>query len=137
MLTFDKDAALTYDAIRVAAVPMGAYAEQAERLQASSLREARVGRDALEGRLSLDAPGILQLSVPYSAGWTARIDGEPAQVLRSGVTFMALAVDAGEHTVALEYRTPWLLPGAAISALTLVGLVAWRAVGAVRRRRRA
>ena len=135
-LTFDRKAEVRYDSIQVLAVPMADYGRQAGALRANALRDARVTADRVEGSLSLAAPGVLQLSIPYSKGWTAWIDGVKAPVVRSDDMYMALPVDAGEHQVLLRYETPYLKLGAALSLATLIGLVAWRIVGRRREKRR-
>lgn len=122
---FSDECRLQAGRIELVAVPMRPYAEQAGRLQAAAMTDVEVGSDRLAGRLSLGAPGILQISVPYSKGWTARVDGEKAAILRSDDMYMALPLAAGEHRIELTYETPYLKLGAAISLLTLAGLAAW------------
>ena len=50
-------------------------------------------------------------------GWSATIDGEPAQVLRADYILRALELPAGKHTIEWHYRAPrWAL----IEGITLV-----------------
>jgi hypothetical protein len=44
--------------------------------------------------------------------WRARVDGEPAPVLRAMSTFMAVRVGPGEHRVDFAFRCPALVRGA-------------------------
>jgi hypothetical protein len=54
-------------------------------------------------------------------GWSATIDGEPAQVLRADYILRALELPAGKHTIEWHYRAPrWAL----IEGITLVFSVA-------------
>lgn len=79
--------------------------------------------------LAVDAPaaGVLVIHEAWAAGWTARVDGEPAPVLRANYLFRGLLVGPGRHSVELEYRPPRLPAALAVYAitalLTIAGLV--------------
>jgi hypothetical protein len=68
------------------------------------------------------APGYAVLLDEWAPGWTATVDGRPTDLLRADGLFRAVAIPAGAHAVALEYRTPWLAEGAAVSALAWTAL---------------
>ena len=55
-------------------------------------------------RLSVEAPkpGFVFLSDNYFPGWTAKVNGNPAEILRSWVTFRAVQVPAGRSELRLE-----------------------------------
>ncbi|MFN8451123.1 MAG: YfhO family protein [Anaerolineae bacterium] len=53
-------------------------------------------------------------------GWTASVDGVETPIYRANLAFRALQVDAGQHVVQFEYRPDWLLPGALVSAVSLL-----------------
>jgi len=59
----------------------------------------------------------------WSAGWTATIDGEPAPVLPVNLVSRGIVVPPGIHRVVMEYCPPAFAAGAAISFLSLTGLV--------------
>lgn len=72
---------------------------------------------------------IVFFSVPYEPGWTARVNGQDAEILRVNVGFMAVAVPGGESVrIDFSYSTPGLGAGAAMTALALMGLVAYLAI---------
>jgi uncharacterized membrane protein YfhO len=76
------------------------------------------------------------LSLVQDGGWSAHDgSGRPLPVLRANGPFLAVALPAGDHRIALRYRPPGLLTGAAIAGLTAAAL----GIGAVlaRARRRA
>lgn len=59
---------------------------------------------------------LLFFSVPYEPGWSAEVNGEPAQIFRVNVGFMAVIVPQGEKvTVEFTFRTPGLLIGVLIT----------------------
>ena len=53
-------------------------------------------------------------------GWHAQVDGVEAPIYRANLAFRALQVDSGQHVVQFEYRPDWLLPGALVSAVSLL-----------------
>ena len=69
--------------------------------------------------------GFLVLSDQDAPGWVATVDGAPSPILRANYVFRAVEVPAGESTVEFVYRPLSLRIGAAISAVTALGLVAW------------
>ncbi len=78
----------------------------------------------LMGTINLQEDGYLFLSIPYSAGWTAYVDGEKVEILKANIGFMALNLSAGEHKIELVYKTPLLKVGYIISGVCIVGFVA-------------
>ena len=91
----------------------------------------RGGRVAVRYRAS--GGGFFVAASTFDRGWTATVDGRPAATYPTAIGQLGVAVPAGEHALKLAYHTPWLLPGAALSAvgLLLVGLL----VAGSRRRR--
>jgi hypothetical protein len=68
-----------------------------------------------------ERPGYLVLTDAWYPGWRAAVDTYPATVLPANVAFRAVALpSAGKHRVAFEYRAVGLLPGLAVSGLTLL-----------------
>lgn len=75
--------------------------------------------------ISLSKDNYVFFSVPYEEGWTATVNGEPAEIVRANVGFMAVACPAGEDIVIrFDYFTPGLKTGGLISlgALILLAL---------------
>ena len=60
---------------------------------------------------------MLVFAIPYSEGWSAKVDGEETPVYKANLMFMAVPLEAGLHTVELSYCTPGIRAGAAISGL--------------------
>ena len=63
---------------------------------------------------------LLVLSVAYSSGWTAYMDGQKKPLYQVNGMFTGLMLEAGDHTVELRYRTPYLIPGLMISICCIV-----------------
>ena len=73
------------------------------------------------------------LSLPYSQGFTAYVDGKETKLQKANTMFMALELEPGEHEIRLTYCTPYLKPG---MILSVAGLVIYMIMVLVRRRTR-
>lgn len=73
----------------------------------------------LTGKVNMTNAGRVFLSIPNVAGWTAKVDGVEVKIDTTNVAFMSLKLDAGEHTIELNYRTPYLKQGGYISVVGL------------------
>jgi hypothetical protein len=62
---------------------------------------------------------LLVISEPYVKGWAATIDGRPTPLYHADAALMAVALPAGDHTIALRYRQPGLYVGMALAVLAL------------------
>jgi hypothetical protein len=84
----------------------------------------------VEVAVEADSPGFLFLADQYAAGWTAEVDGTPAEILRANHAFRLVAVPGGRSRVVFRYRPTSLWIGAAISLATaLVVALFFRAGG--------
>lgn len=105
-----------------------ALQERAER----GVSDVRTTGSTLSCSVRIEEPAeLVYFSVPYSAGWSAFIDGQPVEIQRANVGFMGVLADEGEHRIELRYETPGLAAGALLS---LSGLVCLAGVIAYRRR---
>ena len=74
--------------------------------------------------IQADKDRLVFFSVPYESGWSATVNGEPAQIEQVNVGFMAVRVPAGESTIRFDYETPGLKLGACVTvgAFLLLGV---------------
>jgi hypothetical protein len=79
---------------------------------------------AAGGRIVVRAggPGLLVLGEGYDRGFSARVDGRPAPVLRVNGDRMGLVLTEGTHRVVLTHRARGLGAGLALAALAAVAL---------------
>ena len=122
-LRLRHDADLSFEGLEVIAVPAERYYQKVEALAGAGTWTGEVGNNAVRGRCVAPASGVLQLSVPYSKGWRATVDGEPRALMRCGGMYMGLALEPGAHEIELRYVTPGLIPGAVATALGALLLV--------------
>ncbi len=79
--------------------------------------------------------GILCFTVPFDKGWSATVDGRPADVLSVNLAFMGVPLSEGEHVIEFTYRVRGLKLGALMSACAALVWAVYAGVYARRRRR--
>ncbi|MCR5060768.1 MAG: YfhO family protein [Saccharofermentans sp.] len=57
----------------------------------------------VKGNVYAENDGILFLSIPYSEGWSAVVDGEKTEITPIGDAFIGLDLTKGDHTIELSY----------------------------------
>lgn len=119
-LTFTTEAVYSLEELGVVCQPMEGMEAYVEALREETLTDVCICANRISGRVDLSTDKVLILSIPYTAGWSAFVDGEEAEILPSGTSFCALKLQAGSHEIVLKYCTPGLKLGA---AMTLAGLV--------------
>lgn len=83
------------------------------------LGDIQIGTNEISGSIEMNRREWLFLSVPYSSGWKAYIDGEETQIRKANIGFMAVSVPEGEHEIRFVYTTPGLRTGIMISMISL------------------
>ena len=80
--------------------------------------------------ISLPKDNLVFFSVPYEEGWSATVNGKPAEIVKANVGFMAVLCAKGDNvSIRFNYKTPGLGIGALISLgalavfLLYIGLV--------------
>ena len=63
------------------------------------------------------------IPLAYSPGWSAKVNGEKRAVENRGGLFMTLPVETGENRVEMKFTPPGLIPGIAVSIITLIIVV--------------
>ena len=79
----------------------------------------------ISGTIKTDCTGAVFFSIPYSSGWTAWIDGKRVDIYKADIGFMAVPVTEGEHEIVLRYLTPGIFLGAAVTLISLIGILCY------------
>lgn len=116
-ISFSDCGIYTFDSVKIICQPMETYEKQIETLREDSLQNVTFGTDTVTGEITLDEPKLLCLSIPYSTGWSARVDGREAKLYQANIKNVALDLDAGTHTIELTYETPLLKVGIFVSLI--------------------
>ena len=119
-LTFDQPGIYDLSDIEVLEQPIDQASQQIADLKADTMQNVKIGKNKITGTIDLQKAKMLCISIPYSKGWSATVDGKKAELLQADTAFSALALDKGKHTIELQYHTPYLKEGAYISTAGVI-----------------
>lgn len=105
-IRMNRAGAICFDSLELYSQPMTHLEEYTQALTEDVLEHVEIGTNTVTGDIALDEDKILLLSIPYQNGWTALVDGAPAKLARANYMYMALPLEAGTHTIELEYAIP-------------------------------
>lgn len=119
-IAFDKPGIYDLSDIEVLEQPIDQASQQIADLKADTMQNVKIGKNKITGTIDLQKAKMLCISIPYSKGWSATVDGKKAELLQADTAFSALALDKGKHTIELQYHTPYLKEGAYISTAGVI-----------------
>ncbi len=121
-LSFSKEAVLNIQDLELYYYDFTGYRDYiADRKKDTIDTQVSVNTIMSEVRFSEDR--IVCIAVPYSRGWRATVDGEPAKIYKMNDLFMGVEVSKGTHSLTLKYCTEGLKCGVFISLFTLLLMI--------------
>ena len=120
-LTFQPSKLGTYELkYRVVAEKLdNNYYREVKTLQRHRLENVKFKRNQVQGTIKTTHPGVLTSSIPYSTGWSVKVNGKKATTLRTNQAFLGVYLPAGTNHVTFSYELPGIKLGALLS---LIGL---------------
>lgn len=120
-LTFQPSKLGTYELkYRVVAEKLdNNYYREVKILQRHRLEDVKFKRNQIQGIIKTTRPGVLTSSIPYSTGWSVKVNGKKATTLRTNQAFLGVYLPAGTHHVTFSYELPGIKLGVLLS---LIGL---------------
>ncbi len=120
-LTFQPSKLGTYELkYRVVAEKLdNNYYREVKTLQRHRLEDIKFKRNQVQGTIKTTRPGVLTSSIPYSTGWSVKVNGKKATTLRTNQAFLGVYLSTGTHHVTFNYELPGIKLGALLS---LIGL---------------
>ena len=104
------------DDMSVVIQPMDEFDNQIDALKEDVLDNVELPTNGVRGTIDASKDELLFLSIPYSDGWSATVDGTEADIICANTAFMGIALSAGRHSIELRYATPGLGLGMTIGA---------------------
>lgn len=122
-LKFNQPGIYRFDELAAVCQPMGSFDSRVSDLKKTPVDNLELGTNEITCSLAANKEEALFLSIPYSEGWSATVDGEPVEIKRANTGFMALELQPGQHEVRLTFMTPGLATGACASGMGIALLV--------------
>ena len=122
-ISFSDIGIYSFDSLEVICQPMEHYVAQISELRKDVMENVIIGTDSVTGTITLDKLKVLCFSIPYSIGWSAKVDGEETPLYQANTMYMGIPLNAGEHVISLQYATPFLKEGFYVSCASLFLLI--------------
>jgi len=114
-INFEYPGTFSFDKLEVICQPVDDFKRQISQLKETVLENVNITQNLITGTISTDKNKLLCLSIPYSKGWRAYIDGKKVDLLRVNTMFSGVLIPIGNHDVKLTYMTPYLKQGCILS----------------------
>lgn len=89
---------------------------------ASACTSFTIQKSGFTAETALDRENLVFFSFPYEKGWTAKVDGQKADIVQADYGLMAVDVPAGTHTVTFTYLPYGFYPAVLVSLSSLLVL---------------
>lgn len=126
IIYFPSKMSYSLDSIHVYAQNMASVKNEVAIKKTDSLKNMKIQTNQIMGNITAQKNGMLFLSIPYSKGWTAYVDGKRTKIDKADTMFMAVSMEKGTHQIKLVYQTPYLKTGMIVSIfciLILAGII--------------
>ncbi|KFN04134.1 multidrug transporter [Bacillus clarus] len=94
--------------------------EKTKKLTENRLQNIYYKNNYLKGEINSSKDGLLYLSVPYSKGWTIKVDGKETEFTKANSAFIGVPITKGAHIIEMNYVTPYFKLGMIISIVSLI-----------------
>ena len=119
-IRMDSAGTLKFDDFAVYCQPMENTKQYTDALTENVMEQVEVDTNRISGKISLDEDKYLVLSIPYQGGWSALVDGRTVKPVRANYMYMAIPLEAGDHTIELSFEIPGVKYALAIMAASVV-----------------
>ncbi|MDL2323918.1 YfhO family protein [Ruminococcaceae bacterium OttesenSCG-928-A16] len=101
------------------AVNYEAYVQDIEARRTNASYDVQADASGFTSHIVLDKENLVFYAVPYDAGFSATVNGEPAEVLKVSGGLMAVQAPAGDNEIIFTYQTPGFQFGASVTMLSV------------------
>ncbi len=122
-----------YTGIKPLSFSSEALQKDCEARRAVSAHSFETSSKGFTAKINMDRDNLVFFSVPYHEGWTAKVNGQPAEILRVNKGFMAVIAPEGECEIVFDFETPGLKTGIVISLITLIIITLYLGATAIKR----
>ena len=107
------------------------YAEMLAKLADEQLEVTSYDATSLNGTVTAKEAGLLFLTIPYSEGWSAYVDGNKTEITPVNDALMAIKLDAGKHDIRIEYSPAGFKAGACATGASVFCIILLAVIPAI------
>ena len=98
--------------------------EVLEKRKQQGLKVTKFSNTHIEGEVTItDDSDVMMTSIPYSAGWQVKVDGQAVTTERAWNSFLSFPITKGKHQVEFVFKTRGSLTGALLSIVAAMSLL--------------
>ena len=121
-LNFLSPGEYEFDDISLITVPKKDVLARLKERKENSMKQIQYEGNHFRGVYHAKKDQILCVTIPYSKGWKATVNGNRTKIYKANGMFMGIVMKKGTQSVRLDYETPGLKIGAWISLVAWIGL---------------
>ena len=121
-LNFVSPGEYVFDDISLITVPKKDVLARLKERKENSMKQIQYEGNHFRGVYHAKKDQILCVTIPYSKGWKATVNGNRTKIYKANGMFMGIIMKKGTQSVKLDYETPGLKIGAWISLVAWIGL---------------
>lgn len=121
-LNFLSPGEYEFDDISLITVPKKDVLARLKERKENSMKQIQYEGNHFRGVYHAKKDQILCVTIPYSKGWKATVNGNRTKIYKANGMFMGIIMKKGIQSVKLDYETPGLKIGAWISLAAWIGL---------------
>lgn len=121
-LNFLSPGEYEFDDISLITVPKKDVLARLKERKENSMKQIQYEGNHFRGVYHAKKDQILCVTIPYSKGWKATVNGNRTKIYKANGMFMGIIMKKGTQSVKLDYETPGLKIGAWISLAAWIGL---------------
>ena len=121
-LNFLSPGEYEFDDISLITVPKKDVLARLKERKENSMKQIQYDGNHFRGVYHAKKDQILCVTIPYSKGWKATVNGNRTKIYKANGMFMGIIMKKGTQSVKLDYETPGLKIGAWISLVAWIGL---------------
>ena len=121
-LNFLSPGEYEFDDISLITVPKKDVLARLKERKENSMKQIQYEGNHFRGVYHAKKDQILCVTIPYSKGWKATVNGNRTKIYKANGMFMGIIMKKGTQSVKLDYETPGLKIGACISLGAWIGL---------------
>lgn len=124
-ITFQNKGTYSYESIELAYQPLSSVIDSVKKLeQGPTVSTICSGNNVQIETEAIKEGDYIYVSLPFSSGWTARLNGQLASIDKANIGFMAVRVqEDGPQVLDLTYETPGLRLGFIVSVFGVVAFM--------------
>lgn len=129
-ITLPNKGTYHYNQLMIKKQSMKGYKKAIDKLKEETLQDVNFheskrthSTNLITGKITLKSNKYLLMTLPYSKGWSAYVDGKKVNLMQANTIYSALYLKKGTHSIKLTYATPGFKLGAIVSLVSLLGSI--------------